>query len=147
MNNIVPIELLPTPDFQSKSAIGTDDTVADIIVAGGSEIEHITFFGIGRKQIGQPSFGGGSLNSASSYSSVARRLHKYFFMLRPMIPLSIGVTILDEHTRLTCLETNPSSPQSAQQALIQIALDATHTASCQAGRVSRMQPRCYHAYG
>ena len=28
-----------------KSPIGTDDTVADVIVAGGSEIEHIIFFG------------------------------------------------------------------------------------------------------
>ena len=30
----------------------------------------------------------------------------YFFVLRPMIPLTLGVAILDRHTRLTCLEIN-----------------------------------------
>ena len=32
-------------------------------------------------------------------------------MLRPMIPLTCGVAILDDHTRLTCLET--SAPSNA----------------------------------
>jgi hypothetical protein len=51
----------------AKSKIGTDD-----IVAGGSETQHINFIGIGRKQMGQSSFDGGSLNSASMRSSAAR---------------------------------------------------------------------------
>ena len=54
----------------AKSLIGTED-----IVAGGREIQHINFDGIGMKQMGQSSFGGGSLNSASSRSSAARSLH------------------------------------------------------------------------
>ena len=41
------------------------------VVAGGSEVQYIIFDGIGRKQIGQSSLGGGSLNSASSRSSAA----------------------------------------------------------------------------
>jgi hypothetical protein len=34
-------------------------------------------------------------------------------MLRPMIPLAIGIAILDEHTRLARLETNASSCHAA----------------------------------
>ena len=69
-------------------------------------------------------------------------------MLRPMIPLTIGVTILDEHTRLTCLETNASFFTAIGAAGVDTnRLGRNPTASCQAGRVSRMQPRCYHAYG
>ena len=33
----------------------------------------------------------------------------FFFMLRPMIPLAIGIAIPDEHTRLACLESNALS--------------------------------------
>jgi hypothetical protein len=54
----------------AKLLIGTDD-----IVAGGSEIQHINLNGIGIKQMGQSSFGGGSLNRISSRSSAARSLH------------------------------------------------------------------------
>ena len=44
------------------------------MVAGGSETQHIKCAGIGRKQMGQSSFGGGSLNSVCR---VARRLVFY----------------------------------------------------------------------
>ena len=59
-----------TPFFSDRVVYGTDD-----IVAGGSDIQVINFVGIGRKQISHSSFGGGSLNSASSRSSAARCLH------------------------------------------------------------------------
>jgi hypothetical protein len=55
--------------------------------------------------MGQSSFGGGSLKSSSSRSSVARRLH-CFFMRRPMLPLTLGVAISDLHARLTRLEVD-----------------------------------------
>jgi len=69
----------------------------DIIVAGGSDTQHINFNGIGRKQMGQPSLAGGSLNSASS-RSLAARDEALFFMRCPMILLARCVAILDEHT-------------------------------------------------
>ena len=47
------------------------------MVAGGSEVQDIIFLGIGRKQMGQSSFAGGSLNRASSRSSAARSLHSF----------------------------------------------------------------------
>ena len=56
----------------SKATIGTDN-----IVAGGSEAHDNNLAGIGRKQRGQSSFGGGSLKSASSRSSAARSLHSF----------------------------------------------------------------------
>jgi hypothetical protein len=43
-------------------------------VASGSEKDAINLVGIGRKQMGQSSFAGGSLNSASSRSSATRSL-------------------------------------------------------------------------
>jgi len=49
----------------------------DDLVAGGSKAQHIKFIGIGRKQMGHSSFGGGSLNNASSRSSAARCLHAF----------------------------------------------------------------------
>jgi hypothetical protein len=52
--------------------MGTDDKVA-----GGSETQLIIFDGIGKKQIGQSSFGGGSLNSTHR---VARR-HVLYMVL------------------------------------------------------------------
>ena len=61
--------------------------------------------GIGRKQMGQSSFGGGSLNSASSRSSAARNLH-CFFMLRPMILLASGVAIFDLEPRYVYMHRN-----------------------------------------
>ena len=71
---------------------------------GGSDTQHINLSGIGRKQMGQSSFIGRSLNSASSRSSALT----FFFMHRPMIPLARGVAILDAHTRFTRLETDAS---------------------------------------
>ena len=62
------------------SLIGMDDIVAigtDDIVAGGNEKQFINFPGIGRKQMGQSSFGGGSLKRASSCNSAARCLHSF----------------------------------------------------------------------
>jgi hypothetical protein len=52
--------------------MGTDDKVAD-----GSDTHNIIFTGIGKKQMGQSSLAGGSLNSASSRISAARRF-QYF---------------------------------------------------------------------
>ena len=75
----------------ARSKIGTED-----IVAGGSDKQHINFFGMGRKQIGQSSFGGGSLKSASSRSSAARSLQS--FLCFGHDPLTIGVAIPDSHT-------------------------------------------------
>ena len=49
------------------------------------------------KQMGHSSFGGGSLNSIASCSS----LFAIWFVRRQMILLAIGVTIPDEHTILT----------------------------------------------
>jgi hypothetical protein len=61
------------PSFaNTKSQIGTDN-----LVAGGSEAQHIIIFGIGKKQMGQSSFAGGSLKSASSRSSAARSLQSF----------------------------------------------------------------------
>ena len=74
---------------------------------GGSDIHDNYFIGIGRKQIGQSSFGGGSLTRASSRGSAAR-IFAISFMRCPMIHLACGVAIPDEHKRLTRLETNAS---------------------------------------
>ena len=74
MDNIDPYVLLLTPHLQSQSRelVRTDDTVA-----GGSEAQDISSTGIGRKQMGQSSLAGGSLNSASSRSSAARCLQSF----------------------------------------------------------------------
>lgn len=77
-------QTIPPLICNRKVVIGADD-----IVASGSNIQHINFFGIGRKQIGQSSLAG-----------------KFFFMLGPMIPLTCGVAILGLHTRLASLETS-----------------------------------------
>ena len=71
MKYIVPVHILANPSLAiAKSLIGTDDTVAS-----GSETQDTNLIGMGMKQMGQSSFGGGSLNSAASRSSVARNLH------------------------------------------------------------------------
>jgi hypothetical protein len=77
----------------AKSLIGTD-----IIVAGGSETEHINLFGIGRKQIGQSSLAGGSSKTAPHHVAQSSTPFALFFVLRPMILPAVGVAILDEHT-------------------------------------------------
>ena len=57
--------------------------------------------------MGQSSFGGGSLNSASSRKSNARSLHG-FFVRRPMVLLAIDIAIPGVHTSLARLETSAS---------------------------------------
>ena len=90
----------------------------DDIVAGGSETQHINLNGIGRKQMGQSSFAGGSLKSASSRSSAVRRLHSFLCVAQCFFwqtALQYLTLIHDLHTlRLT----PPSSPHSAQQLLV-----------------------------
>jgi hypothetical protein len=81
----------------------------DKIVAGGREIHDKIRTGIGRKQMGQSSLTGGSLKKGL-IALLDSTLFAECFMLRPMIPLALGVAILDEHTSLTCLETNGTSP-------------------------------------
>jgi len=74
--------------------------------------------GIGRKQIGQSSLAGGSLNSASSRSSAARNIC-ILFVRWPVILLAVSIAIPDKHTRLARLETSAprnATPQSAQPA-------------------------------
>ena len=74
-------------------------------MAGGSETEDTKLIDIGMQQMGQSSFGGGSLNNnASSRSSATRCLHP--FMFQPIIPLALSVAVLDEPTRHTRLETD-----------------------------------------
>jgi hypothetical protein len=87
------------------------------MVAGGSETQHTNLFGIGRKQMGQSSFGGGSLNKDTSRSSAARNLHaalcvgQCFFWHSALQYLTF---IHDLHIlRLTT--PPPSSPHWAQQ--------------------------------
>jgi hypothetical protein len=61
--------------------IGTDaiNKTEDNIVAGGREIQiqDINFGGIGKKQMGHSSLGGGSLKRASSCNLAARCLHGF----------------------------------------------------------------------
>ena len=100
----------------AKSWIGTDDIVAD-----GSEIHDSNFIGIGRKQIWQSSFAGGSLNNAASCSSAERKCwgileqrrvvvklgstsFACFFMLLPMIHWHWSCNTWQ--ARLTSLETD-----------------------------------------
>jgi hypothetical protein len=67
MDDLVSFPPVITLHLQSKI-----HKLVKMIVAGGSDTQHINFNGIGRKQMGQPSLAGGSLNSASSRSSAAR---------------------------------------------------------------------------
>ena len=93
-----------------KLCIGTDN-----IVAGGSEIQDINITGIGRKQMGQSSLAGGSLNSTSSCSSAACCLHSALCVdqcFRWQSALQYLTSIHDLHVlRLT----PPSTPHSEQQ--------------------------------
>ena len=66
------------------------------LVAGAKQIQDIIFTGIGRKQIGQSSFAGGSLKSASLCSSV--HVVCILFYALTNVPLTRDVVVLDEHT-------------------------------------------------
>jgi hypothetical protein len=75
MDSIFPCAHQPTPRLLLQSCkIGIEN-----IVVGGSEAQVIIFNCIGRKQTGQSSFDGGSLNKALSRSSAARCLHSFFY--------------------------------------------------------------------
>lgn len=91
-------------------------------------MQHTNLIGIGKKQIGQSSFAGGSSNSASSRSS-AQHVFCSLFMLRPMIPLTLGVAIFDKLHDLHVLRltTSPSfwPHYSVQQLFVVIAFNLT----------------------
>ena len=79
-----------------------DDTVAD-----GSEIQHTRYTGIGRKQMGHSSLGGVLEQGLVAY--LGSTMFAWFFVLRPMLPLALGVVL-----RLV----PPSLPHSAQQSIV-----------------------------
>ena len=75
----------------------------------------IIFNGIGRKQIGESSFDGGSLNNASSRSSAARCYIVFCASTNDShVGLQYLTSIHDLHA-LRIIVSPPSSPHSAQQ--------------------------------
>ena len=73
--------------------------------------------GIGRKQIWQSSLAGGSLNSASSCSSAARRLHSILWVAQCFLwPVASRYLTSIHDLHVLRLMPTPSTPQSAQQA-------------------------------
>jgi hypothetical protein len=90
------------------------------MVAGGSDIQHINCAGIGKKQMGQSSFGGGSLKSASSRSSAARNLHAILCFGQCLCWHAALQYLTCIHALQTLrLTLPPSSPHSAQHARVE----------------------------
>ena len=99
----------------AKSQIGTED-----IVASESDIQLINFSGIGTKQIGQSSFGGGSLNSVPSRSSAALNFHSFLCFGRCFFWHS-ALQYLTVIQALHALRlAPPSPPHSAQTRFISL---------------------------